>query len=124
MLSGEWRLGVYSHWSVASSTVDEPFCTLHHLCECERIEVSAHVCAHLCPDSEQSALTLVFASAVLMGFSEIASDDRSIDSADYLTEADLIRRCRQHVASTDTALRSNQAGTLECQEDLFQIWLW
>jgi hypothetical protein len=94
-----------------------------HVRQRERLEMPAHVLPDVRPHGEQHALALVITGPVLMGFAEIAGDDRAFHRADDLTEGDVLGMPGQHVAASDPALRANQARALEGQEDLLQVRL-
>ena len=58
-----------------------------------------------------------------MWLAEVADGDRPIDRRDDLGELDPGRVAGEDVAAADAALRTDQPGTLEGQEDLFEVWL-
>lgn len=89
----------------------------------EPFEHRTHRCAHVLPDSEQDALTLVIARASSVRFAEVAKRDGSIDGSNDLSQRDVCRRTGEDVAAADAALGSNDAGTLEGEQDLFQVRL-
>ena len=83
----------------------------------------AHELARLVPHGDQHALALVVARSVAMWLAEVADGDRPIDRRDDLGELDPGRVAGEDVATADAALRTDQSGTLEGQEDLFEVWL-
>ena len=91
--------------------------------EGEAVEVGAHVFAGLVPDAEQHALALVVAGAVLVRLAEVAEGDRSVDGRHDLGQPDLLGRSGEDVAATDATLGSHQPGTLQGEEDLFEVRL-
>ena len=60
-----------------------------HCLQGEAVEDLAHVFARCLPDSEQHALTLVIARAVLMRLAEVAQGDRTIDGAEDFADTNL-----------------------------------
>ena len=83
----------------------------------------AHVLTRNVPDGEQDALSLVVTRPVLVGLSEITQGDRSVDGRDDLGHPDVCGVLGQHIAAADAALRLDQPGSLEGQQDLLQIGL-
>jgi hypothetical protein len=81
------------------------------------------VLADIGPNREQHALTLVVAGAVLVGFAEIACDDRSLYGAHDLAQGYLSRGPGEDVPPTDTPLRAHQPGALQSEENLLQVGL-
>ncbi len=94
-----------------------------HVCDRERIEMSAHVLTDLLPDAEQDALALVLTRPVLVRASEISRRDRTVDSGDDLPKRYLRRRPREHVPAPDAALGPHEPGALQGEEDLLQVRL-
>lgn len=68
------------------------------------VEMLTHVRSGDVPDREQDAVTLVVASAVLVGLSEVAQGDRTVDCGDDLGEADIAGMSRENVPAADAAL--------------------
>jgi len=81
------------------------------------------VLADVGPDREQDALTFVVAGAVLVRLAEVADHDRSVNGAHDLAEGYLFRPAGKHVAAADAALGPDEAGALQCQQDLLEIRL-
>ena len=79
--------------------------------------------AGLVPDAEQHALTLVVTGAVLVRLAEVAERDRAVDGRHDVGEQDLLGRTRQDVAAADAALRADETGALEGEQDLLEIRL-
>lgn len=64
------------------------------------------------------------ARAVLVWLAEVPGLDRPVNRAHDLSERDLLRGSGEDVAATYTSLGADQAGPLEGQQDLLQVWLW
>jgi hypothetical protein len=85
--------------------------------------VVAHVFADVGPHRQQHALAFVVAGTVLVRRAEVAGHDRAVYGADDLTEGDVARRVRQHVAAAHTTLGANQSRSFESEQNLFKIGL-
>jgi len=85
--------------------------------------VGADGLADVGPDGQEDALALVVAGAVLVGLTEVAGGDGSVDGGDDLRQGDLLGWAGQDVAATDAPLGADEAGTLEGQEDLLEVGL-
>lgn len=77
-----------------------------------------HMVSYIHPDLQEYALSLVFASTILMWRPEIARHDGSIDGAHYLTKGDGGGIACQDVSAPNAALGAYQAGTLESEKNL------
>lgn len=82
-----------------------------------------HVLPDIGPHGEEDALAFVVAGAVLVRQPEIAGDDRTVDSADDLREGDLARVPGEDVAASHASFGPDEAGALQREQDLFEIWL-
>ena len=89
----------------------------------ETFEMLTHVVAGLLPNGEQDALTLVVARPVLMGFTEVAEGDGSIDGGDDLVQVYVAGRASQCVAPADAALGLHESRALQGQQDLLEVRL-
>ena len=94
-----------------------------HVGQREARQVLSHVISDVGPDAEEHALTLVIARAVLVGLTEVARHDWSIDRRHDLGECDAFSRSRQYVAAADAALGAHETDALQTQEDLFEVRL-
>jgi hypothetical protein len=94
-----------------------------HVCDGERVQVSPHMVAHLRPHGQQRALALVVAGPAHVRLTKVADDDGPIDGGDDLAEREIFRRTGQHVTATDTTLGPHQSGTLQGEQDLFEVGL-
>jgi hypothetical protein len=101
---------------VAASPVD-------HVGQAVGLQVGADGLADVGPDGQEDALALVVAGAVLVGLTEVAGGDGSVDGGDDLRQGDLLGWAGQDVAATDAPLGADEAGTLEGQEDLLEVGL-
>ena len=77
------------------------------------VKVFSHVLTDGGPHGEQDALPLVVAGAPLVRLTKITDDDRAVDSSNNLAQGELVRRVRQHVPATYTALGTDQASALQ-----------
>jgi len=91
--------------------------------EAERVEKVSHVGARRSPDGEQHTLPLVVAGPVGVGLSEVSGGDGPVDSANDVGQFDVGWRTRENVTAAHAPFGADDAGTLEGQQDLFEIWL-
>ena len=75
------------------------------------------------PYGQKHALPFVVAGAVGVGLAEISRRDGAVDRGDDLGQADVLREAGQHVATPDAPFRAHEPGTLEGEEDLFEVGL-
>jgi hypothetical protein len=85
--------------------------------------MAAHHLAGLLPHREQHALAFVVAGAVGVRLAEVPEGDRAVDRGEDLGDADLLGGAREDVPATHAALRADQAGALQCEQDLLQVGL-
>jgi hypothetical protein len=85
--------------------------------------VLAHVIAHVGPDAEQDALTLVVTGAVLVGFAKIARRDRPVNRGHDLSQGDGLGRPGEHVAAAHATFGTHEPYSLQAQQDLLEVRL-
>ena len=83
----------------------------------------AHHFAGFFPDRQEHALAFVIAGAVLMRLAKIAERDRTVNCRQDLGQSDLGGWPCQNVATAHATLGTHEPGPLECEEDLFEVWL-
>ena len=110
--------------SVERSEGREPTsCPFDHVGEREGVEVVTHVLSDLGPHGQQNALALVVARPVLVGLTEVARHDGTVDGTHDLAEGDLIGQSGEHIAAPDASLGADEACSLQCQQDLLEVGL-
>ena len=95
----------------------------HQVGEGKTREVLTHVGAHVRPDVEQDALTLVVAGSLLVGLAEVARHDWSINCGHDVGQGDGVGAARENVAPTNSALRTHEPHALQAEQNLFEIRL-
>lgn len=83
----------------------------------------SHASAGIAPDREQHALPFMIARGVGVGLAEISCGDGTVNRSNDLRESDIGCLPSEHVAATDTPLRTNEAGTFEGEKELLEAWL-
>ena len=84
----------------------------------------AHVVSGNIPNSEQDTLSLVVTRAVLMGLAEVAKGDGAIYGRNYVRQTNIAWSFSQYVAAANSALRAHKSGAFQCEQNLFEVWLW
>ena len=57
------------------------------------------------------------------GWPKSPDDDRAVDGAHDLAEGDLVGQACEHVPAPDASLGADEAGALQCQQDLLEVGL-
>lgn len=85
----------------------------HHVRQRVTGQVFAHVASHVGPDAEKDALSLVIAGPVLMGLTEVTSDNRPVNGGHDFGQRDRFGRPCQEVATPNAAFGADEPDALE-----------
>ncbi len=85
--------------------------------------MGAHRLTRDLPDREQYALALVIAGSVSVRFAEVAERDRTVNRREDLAQSNRLGIASEHIPAANSALRPDDAGPLQREENLLEIWL-
>ena len=85
--------------------------------------MGAHRLTRDLPDREQYALALVIAGSISVWFAEVSERDWTVNRREDLAQSDRPGIASQHIPAANSALRPDDAGPLQREENLLEIWL-